>query len=146
MFEFIGVAFQAWREIAHIAAFTGLSVGVLVGLGFLAYLDPTLRKAAIRLAILVLLGYVILMYGMHLGSADKQAEWTAANIQAAKDAKARDSDADKAAEHKYGPLIAARDSMIASLKDKVDQYEKGNTGKRCPLGSRALFLRPTTSR
>lgn len=142
MFEFIGVIFRAWREIADVAAFTGLSVGALVGLGFLAYLDPTLRKAAIRLGILVILGYGILMYGMHTGASNVRAEWKAANIQAAKDAKARDSGTDKEIAAKYGPIIANQDKTIAALKQKVSDYERTiPLHSTCPLGPGPLRLR-----
>ena len=143
MFEFVGVILQAWREIAHIAEWTGLSIGTLVALGFLAYLDPDLRKLAIRGALLAGAAYCLGIFAYHVGSADKQAEWNAANVQAAQNARSRDAAADKATEAVYGPIIAARDQMIAELNSKVRDYETklSHGSDKCPLGTEPLRLR-----
>ena len=141
MFDFMHGIMQAWREIAYVAEFTGLSVGILLFLGFVAYSDPGLRKAAIRLGLLVFAGYFILMYGMHLGAGAVRTEWKAANIEAAAAAKARDQTINKDVSAEYGPAIANRDKTIAALNKKVAEYEKSAHGPPCPLGAGPLRLR-----
>jgi PUCC protein len=47
MFEGLQAIVAAWRAVAHISEWIGLSVGALAGLGALVYFDPPARKAAI---------------------------------------------------------------------------------------------------
>lgn len=93
MFEILDAITQAYREVAHLAEWTGLSIGIIVGLGALVYFDPALRKIAIRIAVGVICAYLLTMYAYHIGIADKKAEWDRANARAAAEIKQRDDNA-----------------------------------------------------
>ena len=134
--------FDAWREIAHVAELTGVSVGVLVALAALAFFDPVSRGFVIRFGLIVIIIYACLMCGLHLGASDVRAQWDAANARAAAEAKARDDAAAKATADTFNPTIEARDKEIADLKLMVSQYEaRLSKTHPCPLGSNALRLR-----
>jgi hypothetical protein len=142
MFEMLSGLGDIWREIAHISELTGISVGVLVALAVLAYLDPTARAFAIRAAVLVSVAYASGLYENHVGRVDERAVWVAANAKIAKEAEARDTDAAKAAEAKYGPVIAARDRTIINLRQQVQNYARSiKSAPACPIGAPALRLR-----
>ena len=143
MFNFLSTAFAAWHEVAHISEWTGLSLGVLAALAGLVYLDSALLKPAIGLAVAIVIGYCTLIYGYHQGASDIRGQWTAANTQAAKAAQQRDVDAQKAAEAQYGPIIEAREKMIAELDDEVDDYDQqlAKANDPCLLGGDPLWLR-----
>lgn len=138
--------FDAWREIAHIAEFTGLSVGLLAGLAALAWFDPLIRGLAVRLAIVVAIGYTALMFGIHLGSTDKQAQWDQADKEAAAARVTRDKAVDMALDAKYQPQILALTKQSADLQRQVDAYENNALAHKlgdasCQLGAAALRLR-----
>lgn len=143
MFEMLSGFADIWREILHISEWTGLSAGVIVALAALAYLDPTARSLAIKIAVAVTIAYLSLIYGNHVGRADERAVWVAANAKIAKEAKARDADAAKAAEAKYGPVIAERDRTIINLRLQVQSYARTikKSAPSCPVGAPALRLR-----
>lgn len=147
MFSFLGEIRSALGEIQHIAAATGISIGILAALAGLAYLDPTLRLAAIRAGIVVLLAYCIGIFCYHQGAKDVRAQWDTANAEAAKAAAQRDADAQKQAEAVYKPVIDARDKMIAELDEEVDAYDQqlAKAPDPCVLGSGPLFLRNGTA-
>lgn len=147
MLEGIGLAFQAWREVLHVSEWTGLSVGVLAGLGALAWFVPPARTLAIGAGVAVALGYGGLMYGNHTGRADVQLEWDAANARAKAAAATEDADAQKTLDAKYQPIIAALQKQADDLKRRADR--NGNDDSKvvgamagaCQLGSAPLRLR-----
>ncbi|MGD0420550.1 MAG: hypothetical protein ABSA68_13390 [Xanthobacteraceae bacterium] len=146
MFEvFTGIS-QAWREIEHISEITGFSVTLLVGLAALAYLDPGIRKWAIRGGIFVILAYVggMTLYG--LGAKDVRGQWNAADAKADKERVTRDKTINDALETKYAPQITALTKQSADLQKQVEAYEKKlladkSAGASCQLGADALRLR-----
>ncbi|WP_423958714.1 hypothetical protein [Bradyrhizobium sp.] len=83
----------AWREVLHISEWSGLSVGALVGLGFLVYLVPLARQFAAIAAAFIAVGYGALIYGDHTGRADLQAQWNAEKAQLEQKAKQADRSA-----------------------------------------------------
>lgn len=144
MFEGIGLAFQAWREVLHVSEWTGLSVGVLAGLGAAAWFLPPVRSLAIRGAIVVAVAYGALLYGNHTGRDDVLKEWDAANTRAAAAKDAADADAQKGLDAKYLPVIAA----LQKQADDRNAQANVNDGKivgamagACQLGSAPLRLR-----
>jgi hypothetical protein len=146
MFEFFGGIFAAWREVAHISEWTGLSLGVLAAIALLVYLNPTLLKPAIGIGVAVIVGYCTLIFGYHQGASDIRGQWNAANVQAAKAAVQRDADAQKQAEAVYKPIIAAREQMIAELDQEVDDYgAQLDKADPCVLGDSSLWVRNGTA-
>lgn len=144
MFEGIGLALQAWREVLHVSEWTGLSVGVLAGLGALAWFFPPARTLAISAGIAVAVGYGGLIWGNHTGRDDVLREWDAANARAAAAAASDDTDAQKALDAKYLPIIAA----LQKQADDRNAQANVNDGKivgamagACQLGSAPLRLR-----
>ena len=133
-----GIA-AAWREIAHISEFTGLSGGVLLGLAALFYCDPLARKLAIRTAVAVVAAYFLAIYAYHLGSADKKAQWDAANVAAA--AARRDQDAANARKLQIDfPPAPAVDQVDPDEAKILADLSAAAVGA-CQLGSDALRLR-----
>jgi hypothetical protein len=124
MSSFLGGIAQAWREIAFVAGWSGISVGVLVGLCFLVYLDPLLRKVAIRIGIGVVLGYLILIYGYRHGTDNKQAEWDAANARVAAQIKQRDADEASAAGADAATAISALQAGQKLDQEQVNALRK----------------------
>jgi hypothetical protein len=91
MFEALGVVHQ-------VEAVTGaslLSLGVLVGLAFLVYVNPAALRIAIPAAVLVLSNYGSFVYGDRTGLADGRAE-----IQVKWDTERAAAEATRAAEQK----------------------------------------------
>lgn len=115
MFEALSGIASAWREIVHVGELTGLSVGMVAGLAALAYFDPTLRKFAIRTAIVLILGYWAMLYAYHMGSADKQAEWKAANAAEAQREASRD---------KKAPQAADAETELKVLRDQINRDQE----------------------
>lgn len=102
--------FDAWREIAHIAAWTGLSVGTLVGIAAVIYFEPPARHLAFAAAAIVIAIYGATIYGNHIGSVDMKAQWNAANAKATAQSVARDQQA---------PAVADADIEIKSLRQQA---------------------------
>jgi len=115
MLEIAGSLFDFWSEIKHLGELTGLSIGALVALAALVYFDPALRGVAIRVAAAVVLGYALSIYWYHVGSADKQLQWNAANAQAEAQAELRDKEA---------PAVADADSELETLRNAVKADEE----------------------
>lgn len=144
MFEGIGLAFQAWREVLHVSEWTGLSVGVLAGLGALAWFFPPARTLAIGTGIAVAVGYGGLIVGNHTGRNDVLAEWDAANARAKAAAAAADVDAQKSLDAKYLPIIAAlqkRAEDLSAQANRNDSKTVGMVAGACQLGTAPLRLR-----
>lgn len=118
MFEAIGNIASAWREIVHVGELTSLSAGAVIGLGILAYLDPALRKFAVSTAIAVIAAYWLMLYAYHMGSADKQAQWNAANASEAAAEAQRDKNAPVAAD--ADTELKALRAQIATDKEQLD--------------------------
>lgn len=112
MLEVLSGIASAWREILHVGELTGLSVGMIGGLGFLAWFDPTLRKFAIRTTIVLILGYWAMLYAYHMGTADKQAEWKAANAAEAQREASRD---------KQAPQVADAETELKVLREQMNR-------------------------
>jgi len=139
MFEIHALA-QAWREILRVSEWTGLSLGALAGLAAVFYFDPALRKLAVRGAIAIAVAYVLALYAYHVGGADKQAEWTAANIRVAAEAAGRDLTIGKELEAKYA-TTPAQDNQANSNEAKILGDISASSAGPCQLGAGALRLR-----
>jgi hypothetical protein len=136
--------FAAYREILHVGEWTGLSVGMLAGLGALAWFFPPARTLAISTGIAVVVGYGCLIYGNHTGRDDVLAEWTAANARAKAATAAADTDAQSALDAKYLPVIAALQKRADDLKSQAngdDSKIVGAMAGACQLGTAPLRLR-----
>jgi len=134
--------FAAWREIAHISEITGLSVGAIAALIAAAYLDPTIRKFAIRVIILLVIGYVSGIYLYHLGAKDKQAQWDEANAAAEKIAQAHDEALGASIKATYMGQLAALQKQSDENQQQVSEYERTlKSAAPCVLGAGALQLR-----
>jgi|SRR5579862_7761087 len=136
VFDGIGAA---WAEIRHVSEFTGLSIGVLLFLAAVVYLDPLLRKLAVRTAIAVVAAYFLALYAYHLGSADKEAQWTAANVQAAADRKAQDDANQRKLAADFPPPPAT--DQVSPDEAKILADLAAAAGGACQLGGDALRLR-----
>lgn len=145
MFDVLSGLIEARHQVEHIAAWTGMSVTALVACGAAVYLDPGLRKIAVRGAIGVAVIYGAVMYGNHIGAKDVRAEWKEANELQEAANKKRDADTAKTLAAKYDPMIAERDKTIGDLNRQVADYEKVLVAKKgnaaCTLGAAALRLR-----
>ncbi|NEU94829.1 hypothetical protein [Bradyrhizobium uaiense] len=73
MFSALEAIGAAWRTVAHISAWSGLSLGALAACGALFYFDPLARRVAIAGAGVVLVGWVCLIHGHSVGAADERA-------------------------------------------------------------------------
>jgi len=82
MYDGLRNILAAWREILHISAWTGLSLGALAGLAALFYFVPLARKLAVAGAITVLVGWFGLIHGDAVGRADVQMQWNDAKAAA----------------------------------------------------------------
>lgn len=136
--------FSAWREVLHVSEWTGLSAGMLLGLGALAWFYPPIRTLAITLAVNVACVYGGLLYGNHVGRADAMAQWDAANARAEKDREARDAKIAAELEAKYGPEMAAMVKKSTDLETLVTSYERQILAQKsgsCQLGDGAIRLR-----
>ena len=135
---------EFFRELWHLAAYTGLSLGAIALLVLVAIYVPFFRVLAIALALAVAAGYCSGIYMHKIGRNEVTAEWDAANARAAEDAKDRDKQAAAEIESKYGPVIASQDETIADLQNRIEAYErgltKGGTSGNCTLGAGALRL------
>ncbi len=133
---------EVFHIIAHVAAWTGLSAGMLVALIALAWFVPLARSLAITCAITVAAGYGGLIYGYHTGRADVTKEWDAANARAVAEAVAREAAASAALDAKYQPVIAALQRDASDDKRRITEYEKTlKSSARCRLGGAATLLR-----
>lgn len=140
--------FDALREIARVAEWTGLSVGVLLALFALAWFVPQARALALAIACTVLVGCGALIYGNHIGRAEVKADWDAANNAAAKVATAHDEAIGARIKAEYMPQLAALQKQSDQYQAQVTAYERTIIGAksaaaagRCQLGSGALRLR-----
>lgn len=145
MFEAGSVAFQAWREVLHVSEWTGLSVGMLAGLGALAWFVPPARTLAIAAGAAIAIAYGGLVIGNHTGRADVHAEWDAANERAKAAAAVEDADAKAALDAKYLQTQNDSAAYAADLQAQVRDYESKMVGMAaagaCQLGDPPLRLR-----
>lgn len=134
------VMWTALAGVLHVAAWTGLSVGAVVGLAAAAYFLLPVRKLACIGIAAVVLGYACLMYGYGEGKRDEKNLWNAANLAAAQAAKERDVKADETIGTKYDSSIAYLNEMIAYWNKGAEDYAKADNSD-CVLGADALRLR-----
>lgn len=137
--------YAAWRGVAHVAEWTGLSVAGLVGCGaalYFAWQVSFVRHAAIAMIALIIAGYGGVMAGNHVGRSDARAECEAQK---------------RADKERMDKAASARDSSIATItaktfdpindllakQDAARQIEITNakpTGD-CRIGASALRMR-----
>jgi hypothetical protein len=137
---------DAWRGVAHVAEFTGLSVGSL-GLCFLAayfgWQVPFVRHVVVAVASLTIASYGGLMVGNHIGRADMrvQCEAEKAEMKAAakKAADQRDMAAAKGIADKFDPIRAKLNAQDLARQAQVDNDAKNPGG--CRLSAAAFKLR-----
>lgn len=123
MFDALEQMTAAWREIAYISAWTGLSVGALIVCGLLVFYVPLARKAAVVIAVMVVVAFVCLLHGAAVGRADVEARWAGARIAAQKARVARDGAIEQQLEAKYGPQLADITQQANDNKARADSYE-----------------------
>src|SRR5580692_2974977 len=124
MYEGILTAASLWREILHVSEWTGLSIGMIVAIAALVYLDPRLLRPALIAAGVVAIAYAGVMYGDHVGRADVEAQWADSRAAAAKAAQAHDRLVGVELEQKYSPQLAALTKQARDNKDQADAYER----------------------
>lgn len=122
-------------EIAQLGAWTGLSVGALATLAALFYFVAPLRGVLIAAAVTVIAAYSSGLYWNHVGRADVQAQWSAANAAAAVAAKARDAAIAAELEREFPATKADPDD--AKILADLSAAASGS----CQLGAAALRLR-----
>lgn len=137
--------FEAWREILHLSALTGLSAGALILLALIVYAEPTLRSLAIHIAIVIIICYVGMIYAFRIGVSDKQKEWDAADAKMRDAQIARDANINKAISAPYELQLAALLKQSQDQQRTIASYEQMLIGASrsagCPLGTDALRLR-----
>lgn len=142
MFE----ALAAWREVGHLAEYTGLSIGALIGLGFLFFYVPGVRLFVAAAAIAVVAGGLGLVHGESVGhrdgTAEIEAQWADARKAAIQANAERDVMVEENLEQKYQPKLAELQQQAAADKARADDYEqklgKGTkTVATCELGDAA---------
>ena len=161
MFEGLQAIAGAWRSIAHISEWTGLSIGALATIAAVVYLDPRILRPALVVAIVALLVYFGVLYGDHVGRADVHRQWDDARAAAEKAQHERDDKVAQDLEAKYGPQLAelekqksanaALAKQAAASKARADGYESRIVGLlanggaassgACALGAAADRLR-----
>jgi hypothetical protein len=154
MFEALQTAGAAWRTIAHISEWSGLSIGALAVAGVVFFYVPLARKFMIAAAVTIVVGWLCLIHGDRVGRADVEAQWADARKAAIAAEQERDTMAEQKLAAKYGPQLAALQKQAAERKTWSDDYERqilalrakaGAAGKpaaaRCELGDRALRVR-----
>lgn len=113
---------SAWREVGHLAEYTGLSVGMLAGCGALFLYVPGVRLFACAGALLAAgfwFGSIRGEVGGHRdGKAEVQAQWDDAREAAIKADEDRDVMIGQQLEQKYGPLR----EQAAADKARADDY------------------------
>lgn len=137
-----------WKEVLQISAWTGLSVGALAAAAALAYFVPQARALALIAIVIIVTTYSALIYGAHTGASDVRARWNAANVQAEKDRKFRDTAISAQLTAKYDRVLDLLNKDNTELQDKIDVYEKQllaankkGSNSSCALGPAALRLR-----
>lgn len=124
MFEALETAASAWRTIVHVSEWSGLSIGLLAAGAALVAFVPIARKPVIKGAVLVIVGYVGLIYGDRVGSADVQAQWADARKAAIAAEKEREAMIEHKLEQTYGPKLADLQKQSAERKARSDRYER----------------------
>lgn len=150
MFEGLADIAAAWRTIAHISEWTGLSVGMLAGGVALFIYVPVARRLVIRGGVLVLVGWVCLIHGDRVGRADVEAQWADARQAAIAAEQERDQMVEQQLEGKYAPQLEALKKRAADNKVRADGYERniiamlakpGDAPHACELGDAADRVR-----
>lgn len=128
------------REAGELAAWSGFA-GIAVAAGVaVAWFVPILRGPAIAGALIVAAAYGGTLYGNHSGRAGVQAEWDAANAQAAAEAAARDA----AIEQKLAadnPAPTPAQEQQANADEQKILAALSAAAAHCELGADALRLR-----
>jgi hypothetical protein len=124
MYDGLRNILAAWREILHISAWTGLSLGALAGLAALFYFVPLARKLAVAGAITVLVGWFGLIHGDAVGRADVQMQWNDAKAAALKAQTERDDQVEQSLKAKYEPKLAELQQQSDAHKARGDSYEQ----------------------
>jgi hypothetical protein len=139
MFETLASIAAAWREIAHVSEMTGLSIGLLVTLVVIVWLDPAIRGFAIKIAIVVVVAYVSGLYWYRVGASDVRAQWDAANVRAAEAAKTRDASISHTLDQEFPPPPAADE--VSQNENAILAAIRAAGGGVCPIGAVPLRLR-----
>ena len=141
MFEGLQDIAAAWRTIAHLSEWTGLSVGALAGLAALAYFVPLARRIAIAAGLSVAIAWAALMHGDAVGRADVQKQWDDAKAAAVKAEAERDAAVERELEQKYQPALADLQKQSDDHKAKADSYESkiAALAKRAPASGHCLL-------
>lgn len=141
--------FHAWREVGHLAEYTGLSAGVLAGCAAIFFYVPGVRLFAAAGAIATVGLGLGLVHGESVGhrdgAAEVQSQWDEARAAAIKAGEERDVMAEQSLEAKYQPRLAELAKAAADSKARADEYEhklaKGAPrGPACELGDAARGL------
>lgn len=136
--------FSLWREIGHLAAFTGLGLAGLAGCAAALWWGaefPLIRHAAVLAIGAIVGGYVLGIYCYSTGRADCQAEREAEKKAAAAAVIKRDDSAAQITAATFDPIAAilAKDETGRQLQ--VDKNAKAFSAGNCRIGPDALRLR-----
>lgn len=151
MFEAISAVAAGWRTLLHISEWTGLSLGALAVIALIVWMNPRLLRPAIKAAVLLVLGYALVLYGDHAGRADVEAQWADARKAAIAAEEERDRMAEQQLEAKYSPVIEAlqkqagernrqanlHEQTLVALRAKPPAAGRPASGAACELGDRA---------
>lgn len=133
MFELL----DAWREVLHVSAWTGLSLGALAGLAALAWFGwqiAAVRSFVIVAAIAVVAAYLSALHAARVIHQADEAEWADRVTAAALAAKKQDADTEMRIRHEYLPQIAELQRAADDRQQKVDEYEKTLAKAKVPKG------------
>jgi hypothetical protein len=136
-----------WHQVEALSAWTGLSVGALVGLALLVWWDPALLKPAIAAAALVITAYAFEIHGNLVGLRDGRAEiqvkWDAEKAAIAR-ARAAELAQQQAAAAAQAAIDKAKDATLTQQTDAaLARIESHADGRKALLESwrRARELR-----
>lgn len=145
MFELL----EGYRHVAHLAEWSGMSLGALAACGAGIYFglsNPKLLRLAIPAAIGVACAYGGLMHGAKVTRADDQAEWAAERKAAAAARVTFDASTKTAIAATYDPIAALLQRNDAARQTQVNHDWNSKTARICPLGDAPLRLRQRPAR
>lgn len=143
MFDTLLDIASAWRTIAHISEWSGVSVGMLLAGAGLVYLRPALLKPVICGGVAVVLVWFGLIHGDRTGRADVETQWADARKAAIAADAERDVMTEQKLEATYQPKLAALQKLAEQRKQEAQANErKINSSKTparavCELGAAA---------
>lgn len=151
MFDGLDGLFAAWRTALHIAEWTGLGIGALIGIAVIAYFAwpiAWVRRLIEAAVVVVVTNYCTAIYVADVTRDDVMTQWRRANELAEDERIARDARIAASVEDEYGPIVTQLQNEKGALERQAGDYEKQilakiAAGRSCKLGVGALRLRLT---